>query len=465
MNSLDQRRRRFGAVVISLILLLSLASCSPRRIGWGLLLWTVQGTQAKAGTIVPVYLKSNITKVFVIGLESEQGRKIEVPLWQLELYRSKSAANKRVAALGSLVSIYLVAVKDGLPVREKPDNISKKVYRLRDGEMVKALELVKGEDLYTGKQKLPGDWYKVLSMDGTLGYSFSYSMRVFDESRGEVPALERSQTDPEALNELFSKAWRPAWYATMMEENLVDLDYFDLRFGFFSDAINKQIRVEMPGDSKTFSYNSITQESGWLEFGPSDLRVKLEGQDSILVAWGPIPDGEPEDLAGWKAGDSYLRFIVPPGDLRVTIRAEEARRSSAMKDFFASLSGKNASALDSQGLLKTTSVSGSSLELWPSGSFSWKGAQALPAGFAPEEGRDEEMKGSAVFGLRLAPELSTSWQGGFSLYSDSGRARADYLYRIGLDDIVLARATPVAPGMLVSGIDNRLGMISFAFSR
>jgi hypothetical protein len=457
---------------MSLLTLLALASCSPARIGWGVMLWSVQGTQAKAGSVVPVYLKSNISKVYVIGLESEQGRKVEVPLWQLEFYRTKSAASRRVAALGNLASVYLVAAKDGLPVREKPDNASKRVYRLHDGEMVKALELVQGGDLYTGKEKLSGNWYKVLSMDGTIGYSFSYAMRVFDESGGEAPVQDGSATDPQALDDLFSKAWRPAWYATMMDENLVDLDYFDLRFGLFCDGINKQIRVEMPGGSKAFSYDSITQDAGWLVFNPGDLKIKIEGQNSILVAWGgPTPDGEPEDSAGWKAGDSYLRFVVPQGDLNASIRTEEGRRSQAIKDFFASFSGKNASALDSKGLLKATSPSGSSLELWPSGLFSWKGAQNLSAGFAPDESTSNEgapdgaTKGSVVFGLRLAPELSSAWQGGFSLYPDSEKLRADYLYRVESGDIVLARAVPAAPGTLISGIDNRLGSISFAFSR
>ena len=466
MNSRFPIKRRLGAFLLSLALFLGFASCSPRRIGWGVLLWTVQGTQVRAGSIVPVYLKSNISKVYVVGLEAEQGRKVEVPLWQLDLFRTRTAAGKRVAAMGNLASIYLVATKDGLPIREKPDNVSRKVYRLRSGEMVKALAMVEGENLFTGKEKLQGDWYSVLSKDGTAGYCFSYTMRVFDESGAAVPVQAGSPADPLGLNQLFSNAWRPAWYSTMMDEDLVDLDYFDLRFGLFSDAINRQIRVEMPGGAKVFPYQGVQENEGWLEFSPGDLRIRLEAQDSIVVAWGgAATEGEPEESAGWKAQDSYLRLILPQGDLRASIRAEEGRRSQALKDFFASLSAKNGSALDSRGVLKTANALGGALELWPSGSFSWKGVQTLPAGFAPDEPGDAALKGSAVYGLRLAPELSSSWQGGFSLYPDSGRTRADYLYRIGSDGIALARAVPAAPGTRISEIDTRLGTISFAFSR
>ena len=85
-------------------------------------------------------------------------------------------------------------------------------------------------------ERLPGDWYQVLTMDGSKGYVFSYTMRLFDERTGETPIAEKPQTDPAALNTFFSASWRPAWYSSMAAEERIDLDYFSLGYGLFGDA-------------------------------------------------------------------------------------------------------------------------------------------------------------------------------------------------------------------------------------
>ena len=120
-----------------LFLILSLAAlgagCSSRRIGWGLVLWTVKGTGAKAGTLVPVYLKSNITKNYVIGLEEDPKARVEVPLWQVEFYPSKRAALRHAEEIKPLASIYLIAGRDGLPVRAQPSNKAERSEERRVG--------------------------------------------------------------------------------------------------------------------------------------------------------------------------------------------------------------------------------------------------------------------------------------------------------------------------------------------
>ena len=459
-------RRRTLALILAAILLGFFASCSP-RIGWGVVLWTVKGTSAKAGTIVPVYLKSNITKVYVIGIEEDKAERLEVPLWQIDMFGSRSAAKKRTAQMADLASVYMIAARDGLPVRESPSNANtvKRVYRLRENEMVKALKRVDGEALYTGSTKLPGDWYEVLTMDGTKGFVFSYTMRMFDESTGDAPVPQKPQTDAEAINTIFSRTWRPAWYASMMEEGMVDLDHFSLRFGLFGDAINKQIRVELPANSKVFQYNNISQYKDWLVFEPTDLRIKLDSPTSLLAAWGSAVEGEPEDTAGWRAGDSFIRFIVVDKDIRESIRAEEARRSEALGNFFAAVASIGGGKGDRAGMLEFSSPSAGTLELWPSGLYSWKDTLFLPANFTPAaDDSAAEQKGTAVFGLRLSNDLSAQWQGGFSLYSDATGKRSDYVYRLEPTGLVLAKAIGAAPGLPLGETENRLGMATFGFS-
>ena len=451
-------------MIMAALLLSSLVSCSP-RIGWGVVLWTIKGTSAKSGSIVPVYLKSNITKVYVIGLDGTKER-LEVPLWQIEMFSSKRAAGKRVAQMADMVSLYLIAVRDGLPVRDKPTNtaVAKRVYRLRQNEMVKALRRVDGEAVYTGSEKLPGDWYEVLTMDGTRGYVFSYTMRMFDENSGSAPVQQTAQTDPAAINMLFSRTWRPAWYASMISDDTVDLDYFSLRFGLFGDAINRQLRVELPAISKVFQYSGISQNGDWIVFESTDLRIKLESDNSLLASWGPPSDGTPEDSAGWHAGDSFMRFVVVEKDIREAIRSEEARRSDALKSFFAASAVTGKAKGDGTGILKFSSPTAGSLELWPSGLYSWKDTLFLPAGFPPSaDDTAPEQKGTITFGLRLSSDLARIWQGGFSLYPDSTGQRADYVYRLETKGLTLARAFAAGPGLPVTDIDNKLGMATFGF--
>ena len=458
-------RHCIGIFLLTL-LLASLVSCSP-RIGWGVVLWTVKGTSAKAGSIVPVYLKSNITKLYVIGSGGDKTERLEVPLWQIEMFQSRNAAERRVAQMADLVSVYMIAARDGLPVRDKPSNSAsaKRVYRLRENEMVKALKRVEGEAVYTGTEKLPGDWYEVLTLDGSRGYAFSYTMRMFDESTGENPAQKIVQTNAEAINTVLSRTWRPAWYSSMLDEGKVDLDYFSLRFGLFGDPINTQLRVELPAVSKVFEYSGISQDRDWLVFESTDLRIKLDSPTSLVASWGAVSEGEPEESAGWRSGDNFIRFIVVERDIREAIRAEEARRAEALRGFFASVAAGGGGKGDSAGMLEFSSPLAGTFELWPSGLYAWNDTPFLPAGFPPTaDDSKPEQRGTAVFGLRLSDMLLRQWQGGFSLYPDSTGKRSDYVFRLDPKGLVLAKALAAPPGSPLEEIESKLGTAALDFA-
>lgn len=454
------RRRAAAAAATAVLLSLALLSCSS-RIGWGLVLWTVKGTTARAGSIVPLYLKSNITKEFVIGIRDEKNRetRVEVPIWQIEQFSSRRAAERRLAGLGELSGMYMIAQRDGLPVRAKPDNISRREYRLHQGEMVKILDKAEGEAVYTGGAALQGDWYLVLTMDGTRGYVFSATMSLYDESQGEAPAVSEAVADIEAIGAVFSMTWRPSYFSAMLDEGRVDLDYFSTRFGLFGDAANRQIRVELPGFSKVFQYASIAQDKGWLVFSPSGLRIRMEGEDSLLASWSR-KEGTPADLGGeWKPGDEYARFISLEQDMKQAVRMEEARRSDALKAFVSAAGGEYGAA----GIVVFGSEEGGSLEIWPGGTYEWKELHRLPAGFAPEgDDGDSSQAGLIVPGLRLSPELAGEWQGGFSLYPENTARRTDYVYRLAGGGMTLALAAPGGISGEVSAVDSRPGTVSMA---
>ena len=158
------------------------------------------------------------------------------------------------------------------------------------------------------------------------------------------------------------------------------------------------------------------------------------------------------------------RFIVVDRDIREAIRQEESRRSEAIKSFFAQVSASRGGSGGGLGLLNLSSSMAGTLELWPSGSYSWKENQGLPAGFAPSGGTDGEQKGTIVFGVRLAGGLSPAWQGGFSLYPDSTGLRSDYVYRIDGKGIVVAKAILSGPASALGEVDKHFGTADFEFS-
>ena len=64
-----------------LFAVLTLTGCSDKVMGYSVVLWNIPEYEIQSGSVVPVYIKSNISHVYVIGTNS--GEKIEVPLWQL----------------------------------------------------------------------------------------------------------------------------------------------------------------------------------------------------------------------------------------------------------------------------------------------------------------------------------------------------------------------------------------------
>ena len=473
MSLMTRRHSRAAAAFCLFVAVaLSLDSCSS-RIGWGVVLWTAPEGPLPAGSVVPVYIKSNIEQAYVVGVPGakgkDKGKKIELPLWQVELYPSRGKANARVKAMGENVSLYMFATRDGLPLRDAPTNAGKRVYRLHEGQSVKILEKVQGEEVSTGGQTLSGSWYRVLTDDGSQGFAFSYALRVYDEAKEGPPALASGK---EALSGrvdlIFSRSWRPEYFQEMLDDNRIDLDYFSLRYGVFIDAIHRQVRIELPATSQLFSYSSVLESKGLYVFEGSPLTVKIESDTRIVCSWtgssaaASAPD-DTQDVDPASATPSQSPpvgaqivepsragvsgsavFVVPSTEPRDTIRLEALRRQKLLSSF-----------VDSLGSAWTAPGAGKFV-INKNGSFIWKSRLSASAGFVPEGSGDS---GEIAFRLFLDPPLSASWQGAFSLRfgadDDSAPRRTwvDLVYRQTPAGLVLAPA--VVSNLLVSAVDAR----------
>jgi hypothetical protein len=88
---------------LSLFLMLAgtVFSACTSKLGWGVLLWSTEDPPVPSGTVLPVYIRSNINKVWVVGIpdslwNSKTGiDKMEIPLSRLELTGSRRKARKK----------------------------------------------------------------------------------------------------------------------------------------------------------------------------------------------------------------------------------------------------------------------------------------------------------------------------------------------------------------------------------
>jgi hypothetical protein len=478
------RRRRRPALVAAALAACLLASCSS-RIAWGVVLWSSAEGPIPAGAVVPVYLKSNIQSLYVVGAPGGK-KKVELPLWQVELFKSRRAAAARVAALGQYKSIYMIAAKDGVPIRERASNdvTSTQVFRLREGQSVKILGKAEGEAVSTGSRTLPGDWYYVLADDGTRGYAFSYSFKVYDETKEGPPVIASAKKSLTGRVDLvFTRSWRPEYFQAMLDDGRVDLDLFSLRYGLFVDSTHRQIRLELPGASELFAYSSISEADGVYSFEGSPLKARIESEKRLLLSWvddapGDAPDSsagaEPpappeaasaaaaeapaadagarppqDDASAYRSegADGRATLIVLDAEPREAIRLEELRRQRLLEAFV------DAGA-------DWSSPEAGRLDFSKNRRFTWTGRSALPPGYLPEGLGDY---GEAAFRLFLDKGLEGQWDGAFSLRFDAsaqaepGTPRpgwVDFAYRRTPEGLVLAPAAPGQKNLVAVSVDS-----------
>ncbi|MDR3167923.1 MAG: SH3 domain-containing protein [Treponema sp.] len=375
-------------------------SCS-RSLGWGVLLWSAEDPAIPSGTVLPVYIRSNIDQVWVAGIPTMYRKpedpvdKLEIPLAQLELMGSKRAAEKRAEAFAPFALTYAETLQDGLPIRESPDNSSRRVYRLKIGEIVKILTRAQGNPaISTTGEPLPGEWYQVLTKDGNTGYCFSYRLRLFEHTGGPLiltPTAPEEAEDPE-LDRLLSRTWSPEWYGTMIDSGRIDLEDLSRHWRFFPGQDTGIARIYLPNLDRTFSYRGIrsTGDRSW-RFEGGDLQMSLRSDTSLEVQY-------------TETGGALrtLLFVALPVEVEDIIVQETIRRDALFQVIF------------TQGPVFHSTNYGT-LSFQENGAFTWTGYDLLIPGVIPPRALE---RGAVVMGLFLDNSLSGRYNGAFTLVFD-----------------------------------------------
>ncbi|MDR0550481.1 MAG: SH3 domain-containing protein [Spirochaetaceae bacterium] len=440
-----------------LILALPLLFCAcHRKIGWGVLLWAQtakaaadasSGTAAvmadiPSGAVVPVYARSNIEKKWIAGVPRQYRRGIhgslmfEIPLPLLHLTRTKVGA-KRWAKnnLGDYVLMYAETLQDGLPVRSQAENGSQRVYRLRAGEIIKILSVVEGvAAVGASGDPLPGQWFNVLTADGTRGYCFSYRLRLFDNAGGEQRinlaenAVAAGGAADSALDAVIAKRWSASEYWDMINENKIVIEDIEKGWGFSFGEDTGIANIYTPSLDRSFRYTGIRRDGGlrW-RFDGTSLRVEQTGENQIRVEF-----NEQNDVYSPNAPVRVFNFYALPVKLSTLASDEKARRETLYRTLY------------KKGPVFTSEDYGV-IYLTENHDFSWENYDALSGVVIPLAAIG---RGRIDFVYFLGDELAGNFDGTatFKFATVNGPVRdVNFLYRYGNGEL---RLTPVRPEMI-----------------
>jgi hypothetical protein len=331
-----------------------------------------------------------------------QGRgvdKFEIPLTKLELAGSKKKALQRAEEFAPYALMYAETLQDGLPIRESPDNGARRVYRLKQGEIVKILKSARGTAAVgaTGAP-LPGEWFRVLTEDGATGYCFSYRLRLFAHSGGPFDAAQGNEPAvvDRDLEQVLAKKWSADSYAAMINSGRLDLDELSQHWGFDPGQDTGIARIKAENLDRSFSYTAIRAAGSrtW-RFEGTSLQMYLSSDASLELQF-------TENGGALRS----LRFAALPSEVDDLIMQETARRQGLFE------------VLYSQGPSYISHNYGT-LSFEENGRFTWTGynilgPQVIPA--AAMEGGVVDMR------LFLANSLTGRYNGAFTLRFDTADA-------------------------------------------
>ena len=403
---MKNRQKRCIYCAFLALAVFALSSCSS-RLGWGVLLWATDDPFVPSGTVLPVYIRSNIDGVWVVGLPAGMRTssgldKMEVPIAHLELVGNRARADARAQDFAPLALTYAENLQAGLPIRANPDNNARRVYRMREGDIIKVLAVsARGvPPLGVTGQPLPGQWYRVLTEDGTVGYTFSNRLRFFEHVGGPLVAPEFVAEEGHFgsdLDMLLSRTWLPESYLTMINSGRINLEDLSRRWHFNPGRDNNVAHIVMPGVNQFFPFTDIVPSGNraW-RFDGTTLSAQLRSDTVLSVQF----------TEGAGSVRSFT-FVSLPIDIDEIIAVEIARRADLHGEIFR------------HGPVFTSSNFGT-IVFGDDGSFAWRGFDLLVPQHIP---RVAHGNGTVSMDLFLSPALAGQYSGAFTMRFAGGDGR------------------------------------------
>jgi len=420
-------KKLFSRVVIlfTLCLFSSLFFSCNKKEGYSVVLWNIPEYNIQDCEVVPVYVLSNISQVYIIG--APNGEKLEVPLWQLTKPVSKSKALKQAEQYKEYARKYASVKLDGLPCRAEPRNLSKQVYRLRKGETIKILAKGEGDQVMAGKQVLEGDWLKVLTKDGTEGWCFSHNLIVYEmdasgATSGASEILVEEQSGDSVFEAIFDKPWYPETFLAMINEKNIDTTLVKTELNFTIDSAKGTVSLNMPENKqaqlkavkKTWDYAGY-EKVGRNQYELTDIPITITTRkDNFIVVRYTGSSGKPQDYS----------LITTEEDLAEIIKEEKQNR----QDTYLKIVSRGPNYISS---------SYGNLMVKSSGSFSWTDYSLLVPNVIPESAKEG---GTITLKYGIGEKLKSQYDGVLTFKFD-GAGEVNFLFKTEADGLRLENAT------------------------
>ncbi len=407
-------------------ILMILTGCSVfvscrRSMGYSVLLWDVPEKNLQDGQVVKVFIKSNISHVYVIGLP-DTNENMEIPLWQLTEPVSKKKLPAVQEKYGDYQHHYAKIKVDGLPVRKTPDNTAKQVYRLHKDEVVKILYKGQGQDVLIGKnQKLEGDWLCVLTQGGTEGWCFSYNLNIFQTGKGgEIVAgyveEEVVETEDTLLNQVLQAKWYPETYTRLLRDNTIDLETMKSDYGFDTGAASGKVTINIKDRYRTANYGGIKKiRDSVYDFTGTPFQLIIRSGNLITVNY-TGNDGKPEAYNFVTISDDY--------DIPEILDAERKRRNDEIQKLY---------NVDS-----FTSSNYGTLIFSNGNTFSWNGYSLLVPGVISASAKG---RGTVSMKYLISSDLKKNYDGVLTFRFEGNTDEVNFLYKLSSNGLSMEDAT------------------------
>lgn len=412
--------KRFKIVFASIffVAILIFSSCS-RKMGYGVLLWDYPEANLQDGEIVPVFIRSNISQVYVIEIPGTKERR-EIPLWQITEPQSRSKTLRDAERYAAYRHQYASSKTDGLPIRAESSNVARSVYRLRQNEIIKILYEGNGQPVMAGEGvQLEGKWLYVLTADGTRGWCFSHNLTQFETDASGKPIggesiIVQTEEEDEVWEKVILRMWYPDTFGTLIKDETIDLSVINSSYGFFIDTENNKVSLNLSDLHESWEYKGITKVADSYQLNGIPVSIFVRSDYYIVVRY-TVGGGRPQDFD----------FVILNTPLDEIIAAEKERRAER---YF---------QLCEQSEQYTSSNYGT-IEFYSDGTFSWRGYNLLvPSLISSRAGTS----GIVSLNYLVSKQLSQDYDGVLTFRFANVDSELNFLYSLEENGLRLEDAT------------------------
>lgn len=408
------KSRRFNPIVFLVLVsvFIFIVSCTNRLVGYAVVLWPDDALPLRAGQVVPIQSVSDIQGTAMVQLDDTAT--ITVDRFRILEFETTQAAEAYRNDFLPFTDLYATSLRTALPVREKADRLSSRVYRLRDGEIMKVL---RRQDEPSDEAGFVDYWYEVLTREGISGWVFGYYLDLSDSGGRSLQPEDDANRVDRMISDIRSRIWRPDYFKEMIENRRVDLSTFSHQYGFFPLGGENAFRLVLPEHEVTFEYlDYFSPRSDTIEFENSSLILRLVNDTTLTVQY---------NLNGQ---ESAVQFVELDIDIDDVIQAEQQRRGDLLAEFL------------SRGNVLASSAYGS-IRLGTDGTMTWEGFERLVPQVVP---RDFTGTGRLEFSVFMDDDLRSIYDGVFRIDFLNGDA-AVFFYSLTDDGL----RTVYVPGSFI----------------